>query len=80
MQCEEMLKMLNEYVDGELDPSICEQLQEHLAECDPCRVVVDTIRKTITLYRDGSHYELPVQFREKLHENLRARWKDRSDE
>jgi anti-sigma factor RsiW len=80
MECEEMLKMLNEYVDGELDPSICEQLQKHLADCNPCRVVVDTMRKTITLYRDGSRYELPAEFREKLHENLRSRWKDERGE
>ena len=24
MDCEELLKMLNEYVDGTVDPSICE--------------------------------------------------------
>jgi anti-sigma factor RsiW len=80
MKCEEMLEMLNQYVDGELDPSICEQLQQHLANCDPCRVVVDTMRKTITLYRDGSRYELPREFRRKLHDSLREKWKQERGE
>ena len=53
MKCEELLAMLNEYVDGTVDPAICEEFEKHLAGCNPCQVVVDNIRKTITLYKDG---------------------------
>ncbi|MFO1476435.1 MAG: zf-HC2 domain-containing protein [Verrucomicrobiota bacterium] len=78
MKCEELLAMLNEYVDGTVDPGICEQFEKHLAGCNPCQVVVDNIRKTITLYREGEAYELPVEFRRKLHDTLRQRWKEKS--
>lgn len=77
MKCEELLAMLNEYVDGGIDPGVCEQFQRHLAGCNPCQVVVDNIRKTITLYRDGRPYELPTQFRDRLHSSLRARWREK---
>jgi RNA polymerase sigma-70 factor (ECF subfamily) len=30
---------LNEYVDGELDPGICDPFQEHLQGCNPCQIV-----------------------------------------
>jgi anti-sigma factor RsiW len=76
MKCEEMLAMLNEYVDGTVDPAICDEFEKHLADCNPCQVVVDNIRKTITLYKEGKPYELPVKFREQLHEALRNRWKE----
>jgi len=66
--------MLNEYVDGSVDPGVCEAFEKHLAGCNPCQVVVDNIRKTITLYKDGKPYELPVAFREKLHDALRQRF------
>ena len=33
-------------------------------------------RKTITLYKEGQPYELPLPFRERLHETLRRRWKE----
>jgi anti-sigma factor RsiW len=75
MKCEEMLAMLNEYVDGTIDPAICEEFEKHMAGCNPCQVVVDNIRQTITLYKNGQPVELPVKFREKLHATLRQQWK-----
>ena len=74
MKCEELLAVLNEYVDGTVDPAICDEFEKHLAGCNPCQVVVDNIRQTITLYKDGQPYELPVAFRAKLHAALRRRF------
>jgi anti-sigma factor RsiW len=74
MKCEELLKMLNEYVDGTVDPGVCEQFEKHLAGCNPCQVVVDNIRQTITLYKDGQPCSLPVKFRRRLHDTLRERF------
>ena len=71
MKCEELLKMLNEYVDGTVDPAICEEFEQHMAGCDPCQVVVDNIRQTITLYKNGQPYAMPIGFREKLRQSLR---------
>jgi RNA polymerase sigma-70 factor (ECF subfamily) len=75
MKCDELLAMLNDYVDGDLAPGVCEDLQKHLVGCNPCQVVVDNIRKTITLYKAGEPYELPIEFRARLHDALRQRWR-----
>ena len=75
MKCEELLALLSDYVDGELDPGLCEELQRHMDDCNPCQVVVDNIRMTITLYREGRPCELPLKFRDRLHSALRDRWK-----
>jgi anti-sigma factor RsiW len=77
MKCDELLKLLNDYVDGTVDPAICAEFQKHMAGCNPCQVVVDTVRKTITLYKQGQPYELPVEFRQRLHEVLRQQWKQK---
>jgi hypothetical protein len=76
MKCEQLLRVLNEYVDGTVDPSICAEFERHMAGCNPCQVVVDNIRKTITLYREGKPCELPLEFRQRLHTVLRQRWKE----
>lgn len=76
MKCEDLLALLNEYVDGAVDPAVCTEFERHLAACNPCQVVVDNIRKTITLYKEGKPYELPVEFRERLHDSLRQRWRE----
>jgi anti-sigma factor RsiW len=75
MKCDELLAMLNDYVDGTVDPAVCEEFEKHMADCNPCQVVVDNIRHTITLYKEGKPYELPLPFRERLHSALRERWK-----
>jgi anti-sigma factor RsiW len=75
MKCEELLAILNDYVDGEVAPGLCNELESHLAGCHPCQVVVDNIRKTITLYKAGQPYALPGEFQARLHAALRERWK-----
>ena len=75
MRCEELLKALNDYVDGELDPAVCDDFQHHLDGCNPCQVVIDNIRRTIVLYKQGQRFEIPAPFRDGLHATLRARWK-----
>lgn len=75
MKCEEMLKALNDYVDGILDPEVCEAFEEHLLDCDPCQVVIDNIRQTIMLYKAGKPYPIPEEFQARLQGLLKDRWK-----
>lgn len=77
MKCEDLLRMLREHVDGEIDPAICDQFEAQLAGCDPCQVVIDTVRRTITLYKNEQVYAMPIEFRERLHQTLRDRWRAR---
>jgi anti-sigma factor RsiW len=77
MKCEELLAMLNEYVDGTVDPAICEDFERHMAGCNPCQVVVDNIRQTITLYKNGEPCEIPVECRDRLHAVLRRKWQEK---
>lgn len=74
MKCDELLALLNDYVDGETAAGLCAEFERHLAGCNPCQVVVDNIQKTITLYRAGEPYQLPAAFRDQLHAALRAQW------
>lgn len=74
MDCDDLLKQLNEYVDGNLAPGVCDEFRAHLKDCNPCQVVVDNVRNTIRLYRDGQEVELPEACRAKLHAVLKARF------
>lgn len=65
-RCGELLEQLSDYIDGELDASLCVELEAHLAECPDCRVMVDTVRKTVTLYRAQAPAELPVDVEDRL--------------
>ncbi len=77
MKCEDLLKAISDYIDGEIDPTICEELEKHMQECDPCKIVVDTIQKTILLYKGSELYELPYDLKERLHKLLREKWREK---
>jgi hypothetical protein len=76
MTCEELLKALNEYVDGAELSELCDEFSQHLADCDPCQVVIDNIRQTISLYRHGQPYEMPKAFQDRLQDSLKSRWRE----
>jgi anti-sigma factor RsiW len=77
MNCDDLLKQLNEYVDGNLQPGLCDEFVAHLKDCNPCQLVVDNIRQTIKLYKDGQEIELPEACRAKLHAILKEKFQAR---
>jgi anti-sigma factor (TIGR02949 family) len=69
--CRQLLGSLSEYVDGELDDELCSVLEEHLEGCQDCRIVVDTLRKTVYLYHASSQEEnVPMEIRTRLYKSL----------
>jgi anti-sigma factor (TIGR02949 family) len=49
--CRELLQDLSAYIDNEASENICREIERHLEECDNCRIMLDTMRKTISLYQ-----------------------------
>jgi predicted anti-sigma-YlaC factor YlaD len=74
VKCQEILETLSDYVDGETRSALCRALREHLAHCDSCRVVIDNIRQTITLYRGGQETPFPSDLHERLCSVMQQRW------
>lgn len=69
--CRELLGELSDYVDGALGADLCAELERHLAECENCRVVVDTLRKTVYLYHaTAAPEDVPAEVRERLFKRL----------
>ena len=52
MNCREFVDFLMEYLDGNLAPGEKEVFEQHLADCPPCVVYVDTYRETVRLGAD----------------------------
>jgi anti-sigma factor (TIGR02949 family) len=71
--CDDLLGSLSEYIDGELRAELCRDIEHHLAECEHCRVVVDTTKKTIYLVHASNdpHSSLPDDVRDRLYKSLK---------
>lgn len=70
--CHYLLESLSDFVDGELRQDLCNEIERHLKDCENCRIVVDTLRKTVSLYRETSAELTPVptDVRERLYKRL----------
>jgi anti-sigma factor RsiW len=73
MECKEMLEKLSEYIDGELDPKLCQDLEKHMADCNPCLIFVNTLKKTISLFKYASSEPLPKEVHLRLHDYLKKK-------
>ncbi len=67
MTCTEFLSKLDDYFDGKVDADVLAEVQAHVKKCSHCEVVLDTTRKTISIYRENEVYEFPAELRERLH-------------
>ncbi len=78
MNCKKVILELTSYLDGVLDASVRIDLEQHLARCEDCRVVVDTTRKTIQIFCNSEPVPLPDEVRERLHTALLERFRRNS--
>ncbi|PYU43062.1 MAG: hypothetical protein DMG54_14175 [Acidobacteria bacterium] len=50
-RCKEMFAELSNYLDDELDDSLCEELEKHMDSCEPCKAFLSSLEKSIHLCR-----------------------------
>lgn len=70
--CSHLLEHLSEYIDGDLDnEALCEEIEAHLKGCENCRVVYNTLEKTVSLYQQSAQQtSLPNEVRRRLFREL----------
>ncbi|HNT53750.1 MAG TPA: zf-HC2 domain-containing protein [Anaerolineaceae bacterium] len=70
-RCCDFLDSLGDYVDGELSPALCAELEQHMTECERCRIVVDTLKLTVEIYHTPAETpEAPPEVRQRLFARL----------
>ena len=75
MTCKQFLALLDDLIDGCIPAETRADLEQHLGKCENCRVIFDTTRKTIQIYRSHEIYELPPGLRDRLHSAIMTRCK-----
>ena len=69
-ECQHLLRQPADYVDGEASQALCQGIERHLSGCENCRVVVDTLRQTVTLYHTHGRDPVPGDVEERLYRVL----------
>ena len=69
-KCKEIFSLLSDYLNLELPPDACQEIETHLAGCPPCIEFAESLRKTIELCRRYRPTELPEPIGQKAREQL----------
>lgn len=70
-ECRKLLNSLSDYVDGDLQQDLCDEIELHMKDCENCRIVIDTLSKTVSLYQTSSEAAVvPDEVRQRLFHRL----------
>jgi hypothetical protein len=64
--CLALFEKLSEYLDHELDDMTCKDIENHVKECVPCFVCLQTLRRTVDLCKQAENRPVPKDFSRKL--------------
>ena len=69
--CLDLFNKLSEYLDNELEASVCRSIERHLADCQACQVCVATLKRTMALCRESASAPVPKEMSKRLKDLIR---------
>jgi hypothetical protein len=63
-----MFEKLSEYIDNELDVITCRGIERHVDECIPCKICLETLKRTVKLCKKVDSIPVPESVSVKLKE------------
>jgi anti-sigma factor (TIGR02949 family) len=76
LSCQEVLDQLWEYLDEDARAEFTAHIDEHLGGCRHCKMEVDSLRQTISLYRCEEQVGTPIQLSVRLREALQNAYRE----
>jgi RNA polymerase sigma-70 factor (ECF subfamily) len=73
-RCNEMFAELSNYLDDELDDSLCEELEKHLDGCEPCKAFLTSLEKSIQQCRTAKNESPDPRAAARLRQELLSKY------
>jgi mycothiol system anti-sigma-R factor len=72
MNCEEATKLMDGYLDGELDPITSQKIEQHLRECRKCEQAYEAHTALAhAISRGAPYHKAPAELRQRVQSSLR---------
>jgi len=75
LTCDQFLQELSDYLDEEVREDVRRELEKHMAECPNCWVMVDTTKKTLSIYKKLDPDPLPEPLKARLMQAIHSKIK-----
>ena len=69
-RCRELFAELSNYLDDELDSSLCEELEKHMDGCEPCKAFLSSLEGTIQQCRQAPNESADARVAARLRREL----------
>ena len=73
VSCHDVLRELSDFIGGEVNPHLRQEIEEHLKGCHRCTVLVDSTRKVLYVVGDERVFAVPVGYSDRLHRLIEER-------
>jgi hypothetical protein len=73
ISCADFMTEIGNYLEGDVAAEVRAQLEQHLAHCRTCTVLVDSTRKTLKIVTDSGSFDLPAEAFKPVGEQIMAR-------
>jgi len=71
-RCRALLLELSKYLDGELTPARCRDIEQHIESCTCCTAMAARLRETMDACRAAREQQLPADVRERARARIKA--------
>ena len=71
LNCEDIERLVDPYVDGELPQPLQIRVEDHVQECESCASTLEDCQRLLSLARTLDEAPLPSQIRTRLRDRLR---------
>jgi len=76
LNCDGVIREISNYIDGDLDAAMKQELERHLDHCEDCAMVVNQTKMTVEIFCDSQPVELPTDVRSRLHDALQRKLRE----
>lgn len=70
--CPGIRQIFSQYLEGDLKPGVCSEMQDHLATCSQCRTECDHLKRLLHICQTAPDETVPAEIAEKIRQSLRS--------
>lgn len=74
MKCTDVYLFICDNLDQKLDSPQCREIKRHLASCSDCSAYLDSVKKTVQMYRTFTIPHVPAATHQRLLKTLNLEW------
>jgi anti-sigma factor RsiW len=78
MKCKQVYLHICDNLDAQMNSPKCREIRRHLATCPDCSALLDSVKKTVSLYRSTPEPDVPSSAHKRLVKTINLSWKSRT--